>query len=135
MFAMSLGDYPYTLKDLFKVGIIVFIAIYLSYLVFASELLVYDDLNKIVIVWQDREDLQRQNLLRSYLTYGLERMTYSIGISLLSTLLYVIAFTLIYRAFLFDYMPIALYIVFSLGMFVPVAINTIKLYYYSRKLV
>lgn len=131
--AMVYGDVGCSTQDFFKLGLFSFLYLYLVYTcVYSVYVLVKDEFNlRRMLVLKSSIDVH--GYVRSQVNVAYTRYIYSVFVVTLTFLLGVILFSGVYLIFLRGFMPVVVYVICAISLFIPSIVSVIKLYFYARR--
>ena len=130
---MVYGDVGCDTKDFFKLGLLSFIYLYVIYAcVYSVYVLVRDGFNlRRMLVLKDSVDIH--GYIRSQVRVAYINYIYSVFVVTFTFLLGVVLFSGVYLILLQGFMPVIVYVVCSISLFIPSVVSVIKLYLYARR--
>jgi hypothetical protein len=130
---MVYSDVGYDTKGFFKLGLFSFIYLYVVYAcVYSVYVLVKDGFNlRRMLVLKDSVDIH--GYVRSQVNVAYNSYIYSVFVVALAFLLGTILFTGIYLIYLKGFMPVIVYSICVILLFIPSIISVVKLYFYARR--
>lgn len=131
---MVYSDVGYDTKGFFKLGLFGFIYLYVVYaFVFSIYVLIKDEFNlRRMLALKDSIDVH--GYVRSQLNVTYTNYIYSVFVVALAFLLGTVLFTGVYLIYLKGFMPVIVYSICVILLFIPSIISVIKLYFYARRL-
>lgn len=131
---MVYSDVGYDTKGFFKLGLFSFIYLYVVYAcVYSVYVLVRDGFNlRRMLALKDNIDVH--GYVRSQVNVSYNSYIYSVFVVTLTFLLGVVLFSGVYLIYLKGFMPLIVYSICVLLLFVPSIISVIKLYFYARRI-
>lgn len=131
---MVYSDIGYDTKDFFKLGLFGFVYLYVVYAcVFSIYMMRKDEFNlRRMLILKDSVDAH--GYVRSQVSITYTNYIYSVFVVVLTFLLGAIVFTGVYLLYLKGFMPLVVYSICVLLLFVPSIISVIKLYFYARRI-
>ena len=130
---MVYGNVECDTKDFFKLGLLSFVYLYVVYAcVYSVYVLLKDGFNlRRMLVLKDSVDIH--GYIRSQVRVAYINYIYSVFVVTFTFLLGVVLFSGVYLMFLQGFMPVIVYVVCSILLFIPSVVSVIKLYLYARR--